>query len=334
MVRVLVLLLICPTLALAEEAPEWTLPQRWTYSAPLIAPVDRSEEPSHAQKDPTIIFHDGKWHVFMTAKLPGRSVIETCSFADWSEANSAPRIMLKVSESDYYCAPQVFYFQPHQKWYLVYQVGMPGQKKMWVAYSTTETIDDPSSWTKAQPMLDGGQDDPRKQGGLDYWIICDADRAWLFYTTLDGKMWRMWTPLTQFPKGFNHCEVALQAEIFEASHTYKIEGRQQYLTIIEQKGRRYYKAYLADRLDGDWKPLAATAKQPFAAASNIQPDEGVEPWTDNVSHGELIRATNDQTLTIDPTDIRFLFQGMWEKDKQGQGYGQFNWRIGLLTPQR
>ena len=59
---------------------------------------------------------------------------------------------------------------------------------------------------------------------------------------------------------------------------------------------------------------------------------GVEPWTDNISHGELIRDGYDETLTVDPGNLRFIFQGMWDKDKSGKGYGQFQWRIGMLTP--
>jgi hypothetical protein len=154
------------------QTPPLQLPAQWTYSAPLIGPEVREAEPSRAQKDPTVVFHEGRWHVFMTVKLPGRSAIEYCSFVDWAQADAAPRSLLTVSQRDYFCAPQVFYFTPHKKWYLVYQVGVPGQKKMWVAYSTTGDLADPKSWTPARPMLDGGPDDPRREGGLDYWIIC------------------------------------------------------------------------------------------------------------------------------------------------------------------
>lgn len=308
------------------------LPAQWDYSAPLIAPEQRETERSRAQKDPTVVFHDGKWHVFMTVKLPGKSAIEYCSFEKWEEANESKRTILRISNSDYYCAPQVFYFRPHQKWYLVYQMGVPGADKMWVAYSTTPDIAAPDSWTQAKPMLDGGADDPRDVGGLDYWIICDHQRAYLFLTSLNGKMWRLWTRLEDFPRGFRDCELALEAEIFEASHTYKLKGTNKYLTVIEEDGRRYYKAYVADRLDGEWTPLADTVERPFAGWKNIRPAAGVSPWTDNVSHGELIREGSDETLTVDPEDLRFVFQGMWDKDKSGTGYGQFQWRIGMLTP--
>ena len=314
------------------QPPGFTVPAMWEYSAPLIAPEKRGHDVSRAQKDPTVVFHGGKWHVFMTVKLPKRSAIEYCSFTRWEDADSSPRTILAVSESDYYCAPQVFYFAPHKMWYLVYQMGVPEARFMWVAYSTTTTIADPGSWTPARPILDGGKDDPRTVGGLDYWIICDDERAYLFLTDLKGKMWRLWTSLGDFPKGFGHCEVALEAKIFEASHTYRLKGLDKYLTIVEENGRRYYKAYLSDRLDGEWAPIADTAERPFAGWTNARPAPGVKPWTDNISHGELIRDGCDQTLVVDPANLKFLFQGMFDKDKSGIGYGQFQWRLGLLTP--
>ena len=334
----------CVTIAVADSRSEEAVaeptadtadslvPSMWQYSSPLIAPIERPAAQSRAQKDPTIVFYDGRWHVFMTVKLPDRSAIEYCSFTRWADADGSERAILQISDSDYYCAPQVFYFQPHEKWYLIYQMGVPGAQKMWVAYSTTEDISDPESWIRAQPMLDGGPDDPRVVGGLDYWIICDSERAYLFFTSLDGRMWRMWTTLGDFPLGFDHCEVALHADIFEASHTYRLAGQDQYLTIVEADGRRYYKAFLADRLDGPWRPLAATAERPFAGWNNVRPAPGVLPWTDNISHGELIRQGHDQTLTVDPKHLRMIFQGMLDRDKDGRGYGQFQWRIGMLEP--
>ncbi len=310
------------------------VPRAWEYTSPLIAPEDRDIDRSHAQKDPTVVRYNGRWHVFMTVKLEKRSAIEYCSFVDWDHANDAKRTILTVSDSNYFCAPQVFYFRPHARWYLVYQVGVPGRRKMWVAYSTTTKISDPASWTKARPMLDGGADDPRQVGGLDYWIICDDARAYLFLTSLNGRMWRLWTKLEDFPRGFGHCELALRAAVFEASHTYRIKGRSEYLTIIEQneRGRRFYKAYVAAKLDGEWKPIADTREHPFAGAANVRPARGVEPWTDNVSHGELIRGGYDERLVVDLDDLRFLFQGMLDREKQGRGYGEFSWRIGILRP--
>ena len=59
-------------LSVSTYAKALNLPEQWEYSAPLIEPEKREADPSHAQKDPTIVRHGGKWHVFMTVKLPDR----------------------------------------------------------------------------------------------------------------------------------------------------------------------------------------------------------------------------------------------------------------------
>jgi hypothetical protein len=59
----------------------------------------------------------------------------------------------------------------------------------------------------------------------------------------------------------------------------------------------------------------------------------VPRWTDNISHGELLRADYDQMLEVDPANLRFLFQGVSEKDRDGKPYGQIPWRLGLLELQ-
>jgi len=320
--------------AMQVESDKFPIPQRWTCSAPLVGPEERADDPSHAQKDPTIVYHDGRWHLFMTVKLKNRSVIEYCSFESWEKAHDSERTLLPLCDSEYFCAPQVFYFAPHKKWYLIYQASMPNVDKKWVAYSTTEDISDPSSWSTAKPILDGGKDDPRVEGGLDYWIICDDSHAYLFFTSLNGKMWRASAKLEDFPSGFDNCEVALKGNFFEASHTYRIKGQDKYLTLLEADGRRYFQAYVADRLDGEWTAIAADAKTPFASWHNIEMTDGVEAWTDNVSHGELVRFSNDQTLTIDPDNLQFLFQGVLDSEKRTVSYSKIKWRLGLLTPSK
>ena len=37
-------------------------------------------------------------------------------------------------------------------------------------------------------------------------------------------------------------------------------------------------------------------------------------------------------LIVDPSDLRFVFQGIFDRDKSGRRYGQFGWRIGMLRP--
>ena len=62
-----------------------------TLGTSIVSPEKRDTHPSRAQKDPTVVFYGGKWHVFMTGKLPGRSAIECCSFERWEEADRSPR---------------------------------------------------------------------------------------------------------------------------------------------------------------------------------------------------------------------------------------------------
>lgn len=305
----------------------------WKASGPLIdvGPGKDAPDPHVSIKDPTFIFHEGLWHLFATLRMKsGKVDIEYLSFTDWPQANAAPRHILAMHDQ-YYCAPQVFYFTPHQKWYLVYQLADKTRPPAFgPCFSTTTNLADPTSWTKPQPMVTNA---PAKPKWLDFWVICDHEKAHLFYTSLDGHMWRRETKKSEFPFGWSEQQLALQADIFEASHTYKLKGRNQYLTIIEAQGdrRRYYKAYLADRLEGPWKGLAETRAQPFAAHANVRQDA---EWTTNISHGELLRAGVDERMEVDPASVRFVIQGASDPEYRGPGYGGIPWRLGILEMKR
>ena len=54
--------------------------------------------------------------------------------------------------------------------------------------------------------------------------------------------------------------------------TYKIKGTSKYLTLVEAIGpARYYRAWIADRLDGEWRKFdgANTWETPFAGMNNV-----------------------------------------------------------------
>jgi len=79
-----------------------------------------------ALKDPTMVQVDGRWHLMGTHRLvSGQVDMQQISFTDWAEAGRAKRHRLHFMDT-YHCAPQVFYFTPHQKWYLVYQAASAG----------------------------------------------------------------------------------------------------------------------------------------------------------------------------------------------------------------
>lgn len=325
------LLAAVSTVAAADDSPAARLLAgkfSWKASEPLISAATRPEDPCHAIKDPTIVRHGDRWHVFATIRSAKRThQIEYVSFADWKEADRAERHLLTIVDK-YFCAPQVFYFTPHKKWYLIFQASDPTRKpQLQPAFATTDTIGDPKSWSKPQWLYEAG---PKVERWIDFWVICDERQAHLFFTSLDGKMWRSSAPKEKFPHGWDEPRVVLTGDIFEASHTYQLAGLKKYLTLVEAQGggRRYYKAYLADRLDGDWQPLADSLAHPFAAPGNVR--FAADKWSDSFSHGELLRSGNDETLPVDPNRLQFLFQGVLDKDMAGKPYGQIPWRLGLL----
>jgi dienelactone hydrolase len=280
--------------------------------------------------------HDDRWHLFCTIRSQKRlRQIEYCSFADWTDAGKAERHVLALSEKDF-CAPQVFYFSPHKRWYLVYQiVDNTRRPNIYPVYSTTTQLGKPRSWSKPVELF--AEHPANVKEWIDFWVICDATRAHLFFTSLDGRMWRSETELENFPQGWSKPAVVLEGDIFEASHTYRLNGQERYLTVIEALDgedsaacRRYYKAYVADHLDGAWEPLAATKEQPLASPLNARPRG--EPWTDSFSHGELLRAGHDERLEVDPSNLRLLFQGVSDAARKDKKYGEIPWQLGLLEP--
>ena len=305
----------------------------WMVSEPLFAPAQSADDTYYSVKDPSVVFHGGRWHLFCSVRGKNRShQIEYLTFAGWDQTEPAERHLLRMHPG-FFCAPQVFYFTPHKKWYLICQASDESwDPEYGAAYSTTTDIGEPTSWSKLQSLGHQSADGKR---GLDFWIICDETKAHLFFTTLDGRMWREETRLADFPSGWSEPSLAIKGEIFEASHTYKLKGQDKYLTVIEAQGGhgwRYFKAYLAGRLDGKWTPLAATKEKTFASMKNSR--HTGERWTDSISHVELLRAGFDERLEVDPANLRVVFQGVMNKARAGIPYGEIPWRLGLLESHR
>jgi len=304
---------------------------RWNVSQPLLGPLQRPGAVTYAIKDPSILFHQGRWHLFCSVRSSKPyAQIEYLTFESWKDTRRVRRELLKI-HGGHYGAPQVFYFRPHRRWYLICQASDDSWEPRDAAvFSTSTNIADPAAWSALAPL---GQRWAGGKRGLDFWVICDGAKAHLFFTTLDGHMWREETGLDDFPGGWSEPVLAIQGDIFEASHVYKLDGMDRYLTVIEAQhghGWRYFKAYLADRLDGQWIPVAATRDKTFASMANTRPVG--DRWTDSISHGELIRSGQDERLTVDPANLRFLFQGVSNRERSGKPYRQIPWRIGMLEP--
>ena len=308
-------------------------PLKWISTAPLVVPVNDDTHTLQSIKDPTIARIDGRWHIYATAHMTSPRTNKTfnmvhVSFADWKDAPKAPLFYLDNNPNftGYKCAPELFYFTPQKKWYFTFQTQPP-------VYCTSDTPGDPNSWTKPEPFFARGTPMPRLP--IDYHFIGDGQHMYLFFTGDDGNFYRSRTSYADFPKGFSKPVVAMRgtrSTVFEASITYKIKGTEKYLTLVEALGAgRYYRAYVADKLDGEWYPVAGfdTVENPFAGKANLTFEEGVEPWSGQVSHGELIRDEFDERMMLDPNKLLFLYQGIADADNKGP-YGALPYKVGLL----
>src|SRR5690606_31549683 len=216
------------------------------------------------------------------------------------------------------------------QWYLVYQTGLP-------SFSLLEDPGSPQSATAPQNFMNShGIADATSSYVVDYWVTCDEVNCYLFFNNDKQQFYRAQTTVAEFPNGFGDVELFMESssnDLFEATNVYRIGETGEYLLIVEaigSDGRRYFRSWTADRLDanfGEWTPLAASESNPFARSTNVSFPGGA--WSADISHGELIRDQVDQTMTIDPCDMQYLYQGI---DPAASGeYSQLPWRLGLLT---
>ncbi|MGP3966812.1 non-reducing end alpha-L-arabinofuranosidase family hydrolase [Streptomyces sp. 6N223] len=321
----------------ADAAAQQQLPEsfQWSSTGPLISPAQNIN--SVAAKDPSVVQdEDGTWHVFFTkVDTSGDWGLAHTSFADWNEAGSAPQVDLETDSGiggGYRAAPHAFYFEPTGEWYLVYQTGLP-------SFAVTTDINDPTSWSETRNFMDSVPDVVEQNIGngswLDFYVACDDTMCYLFSADDNGHLYRSETTVADFPNGFTNTQIVLEDadrfNLFEGEAVYRVGDSNTYLLIMEavgSDGRRWYRSFTAEGLDGEWQPLADTEENPFARSNNVTFDSG-NAWTQDISHGELIRETSDQTMTIDPCSLQLVYQGM---DPSASGdYSQLPWRLAMAS---
>jgi len=266
-------------------------------------------------KDPTIVYSGGKWHLFYTGRdvgVVGNFRMGYASANSIPELNSATRHYLSsLNGGSYFCAPQVFWFEEKGTWYLIYQSGLGP------TFSTNTDIGNPSGWAAGTSMGFSG-------GVVDYWCISDGSYVYCFYSPLGTTILRRRTTVADFP--YNWSEASTVAtDTFEASHVYKNNADGKYYMMVEDVSR-HFELWTASDLGGTWTRL----QEQWAHGDQLV--FNADHWTDQVSHGEIIRAGVDEKMEISSINrCEILIQGV--VDGNYGDYGNIPYDLGIIRRQ-
>ena len=138
---------------------------KWTVSAPVLTAGPQGTFDDVAVKDPSVVYYGGRYHVFYTSK----AARETAVTAEWLGADrsglgyvSAPtleglrdarRCNLGALVKCVLIAPQVFYFEPQKRWYLIAHTQAPGKRPdLTPVYLTNPDVADVRGWSAPKEL--------------------------------------------------------------------------------------------------------------------------------------------------------------------------------------
>jgi hypothetical protein len=297
---------------------------QWSSTGPLANPQSPAGHNFVSLKDFTAVHWNNEYVVYATVYDSAVSAwnMVNFNFPDWPSAATASQFYMQNSPTHGGVAPQLFFFTPKNEWILVYQWG--------ATFSTSSDPSKPQMWSTGKSLLTGGP-----SAGIDYSVICDSQKCYLFFAGDNGNIYQSSMPIGQFPSAFNGYTTLLTDStnnLFESPRVYSIIGSNptQYLLIVEAigAGGRYFRSFTSTNLASGWTPLAATEQHPFAGKANVT-FQGTA-WTNDISHGDMVRNDPSETMPIDPCNMQFLYQG-FDKTMPASNYNLIPYRPALIT---
>jgi hypothetical protein len=337
--------------------------KEWTVSEPVLQAGPAGTFDDVSVKDPSIVFHDGKYHLFYTSKASreasknykhlskGRSAVVYVASETLEGLQAAKRYNLDELYEYVIVAPQVFYFAPQKLWYLVAHTLVDARPDLMPIYMTNPDVGDVHGWSTPKELKTC-----KSNNGfwIDFWVICDDAKAHLFYTDHEGGMFRFECPLDTFPEGFakerEETVLAIRGEdekgrwrLHEGSHIYYVTEENKYLALLEgvyphptrknywDSRSRFMFAMVADKLEGPWRRVEREENDFAGDPKHLFNADGSRNKYDQVSHFELIRSGCDQKLEIKNYKLDLLFQAF---DADGMDsdydYNDLPWELMLM----